>query len=82
MSNSFKKNPGHYATIINHGVRKKEKKIYNRKWRRVNKHKIINQKDILLDKKIEVCDVWSLVQDGKYRIMDKEDNLYEKYKRK
>ena len=84
MSRSRKKVPGHYWTIINHGVRKKEKKSYNRSWRRINKLLLKASPDnMLFNKHAEIIDVWSLAQDGNYLRTDlKKEPSEPKYYRK
>lgn len=86
MSRSRKKTPGSYITCINHGVRKKEKKAYNRAWRRINKLLLqASHENMLFNKHKEIVDVWSLAQDGRYinyKAIEKKEFIEEKYYRK
>ena len=67
MSRSRKKTPGGYICATNHGIRKKEKRAYNRTWRRINKLLLqASHENMLFNKSKEIVDLWSLAQDGKY----------------
>lgn len=76
MSRSIKKHPGRYATVINRNVRKKEKIEYNRRWRRFVRQNVFD--DILPEKHIEVSNLWSMTQDGKYYYVPNEPELKRK----
>ena len=77
MSRSRKKHPGYYTTCLNHGVRKKEKKLYNKIFRRISKQLLKNFSDSIIfkNKMREIIDVWSMAQDGNY-IRNKESWKY------
>ena len=69
MSNSRKNTPGYYIvrSANKPGVRSAERKLYNRKWRRINKHKLkVSPEKLLIDKHDEVANKCAMIQDGDY----------------